>query len=71
VRHAQGRANFIWRRFASGILKELTHHLQRSSSAPATFSDRESIQTQTRDFSTDAINHSFVAGFRWVMLIGS
>lgn len=31
----------------------------------------ESTPVRTRELLTDAINHSFVAGFRWVMLIGS
>ena len=31
----------------------------------------ESIPPHTRDLLTDAIKHSFVTGFRWVMLIGS
>src|SRR5882724_2242013 len=31
----------------------------------------ESIPAQTREFLTDAINHSFIDGFRWVMLTGA
>jgi EmrB/QacA subfamily drug resistance transporter len=44
-------------------------HAERGRLAGVEFS--ESIPTHTRDLLTDAINHSFVAGFRWVMLIGS
>ena len=42
---------------------------QRGRLAGVDFS--ESIPAQTRDLLTDAINRSFIDGFRWVMLIGS
>jgi hypothetical protein len=42
---------------------------QRGRLAGVDFSD--AIPAQTRDLLRDAINHSFVVGFRWVMLIGS
>jgi hypothetical protein len=42
---------------------------QRGRLAGVEFS--ESIPVRTRELLTDAINRSFVDGFRWVMLIGS
>jgi EmrB/QacA subfamily drug resistance transporter len=42
---------------------------QRGRLAGVEFS--ESIPAHTRDLLTDAINRSFIDGFRWVMLIGS
>lgn len=44
-------------------------HAERGRLAGVEFS--ESIPTHTRALLADAINRSFVAGFRWVMLIGS
>jgi hypothetical protein len=44
-------------------------HAERARLAGVEFS--ESIPAHTRDLLTDAINRSFIDGFRWVMLIGS